>query len=210
MATGSYAQRNIIDNASNIYGMEGQALFVAKLRQQKQRAYPDYPPELFYLGIYGPALQQVAITELSSLTIGLQSGTLPLTEVDDYLIKLNEKEHLERMQVSYLKAKYQPLTEVEIMPLVVVNPYTQGLKQLMLAFISDEVTAADGLYQQAIEDLSHIKYYWVEAQFFYAEFLHQQDLPQLTLQFNEVYQQGFERAKYYHFSYLQYRLITWR
>ncbi|MGZ5016775.1 MAG: hypothetical protein ACXV8U_13425 [Methylobacter sp.] len=94
-----------------------------------------------------------------------------------------------------------PLEREKIEKLVIVNPYTRGLKNLMLAFIEKDAAISKELYQHAIEQLEHIKYYYVEALYFYAKFLQEQDLDE----FQSIYKKGLALAQRYHYRFLQYR-----
>jgi hypothetical protein len=117
------------------------------------------------------------------------------------LTKLYDKDHLERMQVSYTRSKIMPFEREKIEKLVIVNPYTRGLKSLMLAFIEQDVAASNELYKQAIEQLEHIKYYYVEALYFYAKFLQEHDQEE----FENTYKKGLALSQKHHYRFLQYR-----
>jgi hypothetical protein len=86
--------------------------------------------------------------------------------------------------------------------LVIVNPYTQGLQQLILAFAETDDTTAITLYEKAISNLKHIKYYYVEALFFFAKFLKTSDLPS---RYAEICQQGHTLAQNHYFRFLIYK-----
>jgi hypothetical protein len=136
-----------------------------------------------------------------SLEVLANLDLMSLKKIDDYLTKLYDKAHLERMQVSYTRSKIMPLDREKIEKLVIVNPYTRGLKNLMLAFIEQDVAASNELYQQAIEQLEHIKYYYVEALYFYAQFLQEQE----QAEFENIYQKGLALSQKHHYRFLQYR-----
>ncbi len=86
--------------------------------------------------------------------------------------------------------------------LVIVNPYTQGLQQLIFAFCETDTDKAISLYEEAKENLKHIKYYFVEALFYYAKFL--KDI-RLMSKFEEIYKQGHELAQKHYFRFLIYK-----
>lgn len=128
-------------------------------------------------------------------------------EVDDYIAHTYEKDHLNLMELYYLKAKLNLRNQIEIdsqqiQNLVIVNPYTLGLQQLMLAFASDVPAAAIELYEQALNNLTHIKYYYVEALLHYAGFLHEQNLKS---EFTKIYNQGHDLACQHHYRWLRYK-----
>jgi len=93
------------------------------------------------------------------------------------------------------------LEREKIEKLVIVNPYTRGLKSLMLAFIEQDITTSKEIYQQAIEQLGHIKYYYVEALYFYTKFLQEQGQDE----FESIYKKGLTLAQNHHYRFLQYR-----
>lgn len=71
----------------------------------------------------------------------------------------------------------------------------------MLAFIEQDVAASNELYQQAIDQLEHIKYYYIEALYFYAKFLQKQGQDE----FESIYKKGLALAQKHHYRFLQYR-----
>ncbi len=95
-----------------------------------------------------------------------------MKRIDAFIGWLHKKDHIERMQTSYTRAKLLPLQRRKIESLVVLNPYTKGLKKLMLAFIETDAAKADALYREAAENLWYIPYYHIEYLYFHAKFLH--------------------------------------
>lgn len=188
-------------NARNIYTMEGEALYDAKYSVENDALGSSFPMSLLYLGEFHQQLAKVCQSNFLSLEVLSNLGLLTHKEIDDYLAKLYDKYHLERMQASYTRSKIMPLARVEIEKLVIVNPYTRGLKNLMLAFIEQNVAASNELYQQAIKQLEHIKYYYVEALYFYAKFLQEQ----CQDEFQSIYKKGLALSQKHHYRFLQYR-----
>ncbi|MCI5137667.1 MAG: hypothetical protein D3922_04455 [Candidatus Electrothrix sp. AR1] len=181
--------------------MEGEALWEAKYNAQHNFPFLIYPDKLLYIGEYSPQLAALLQNEINAFEVLVNLGQRPLERVDAYLAGLYEKAHLERMQTSYTRAKLKPLPKEAIEPLVVVNPYTRGLKKLMLAFIEQDAEQADLLYQEAADHLWHIRYYHVEALYFYAKFLQEQE----DTHFTDIHQRGMELAQKHHYRFLQYR-----
>jgi hypothetical protein len=128
------------------------------------------------------------------------TGTLELAEVDEYLSLIHKKEHLERMQISYVRAKKKPYTKEYINLLVDVNPYTFGLKSLMFAFCEPDLDEAKKYYNKGIKNLEHIKYYYVEAIYWYAKFLKEHN----QHEYNDVYSKGHDLANKHYYRYLQF------
>jgi hypothetical protein len=71
----------------------------------------------------------------------------------------------------------------------------------MLAFVDPDAEQADQLYQEATDLLWHIRYYHVEALYFYAKFLQEQE----GAQFVDIQQRGMELAQKHHYRFHQYR-----
>jgi hypothetical protein len=195
------SERILADTAFGIYLMEGEALCAAKYDARHNRIPLHYPHSIFYLGEYNQQLAESCRHDHFTLEVLANMGLSTLEAIDAYLSGLYDKAHLERMQVSYTRSKLGPLERQEIETLVTVNPYTKGLKGLMLAFVEPDVIKASELYQEAIGQLGHIKYYYVEALYFYAKFLKTHN----PAEFDSLYRQGHELAQKHHYRFLQYR-----
>ncbi|KJV07564.1 hypothetical protein [Methylocucumis oryzae] len=134
--------------------------------------------------------------------IDFNCNTLNSEALDKYLTSLYEKDHIEITNCHYIKAKTGVIDKTLVKQLVMVNPYTQGLQQLILAFAETDTAIATELYEKAIENLKHIKYYYVEALFFFAKFLKNAGP---TSRYADIYQQGFELAQRHYFRFLIYK-----
>jgi len=194
-------ERFLANYSVSIYEMEGEAFFSAKYTKEKTIFLTVYPSALLFLGEISQQLADSSPVEFSSLEARANLGLLSYGEVDHYLSQLYEKSHLERMQISYTRSKIELLCRKDIEKLVTVNPYTSGLKKLMLAFIEQDTTLSDQLYKRALSQLEHIKYYYVEALYFYAQFLQANNQDEFTA----IYDKGMELAQKYHYRFLQYR-----
>jgi len=187
--------------ARNIYQMEGETLLAVEYAVQHHLLWINYPGGLLYIGEYSSHLADVCQDNFFTFEVLANLDQQPLKDIDAYLDTLHEKDHLERMQTSYTRAKLEPLPKEVIEPLVVVNPYTRGLKKLMLAFIEEDAEQADSLYQDAADHLWHIRYYHVESLYFYAKFLQQQN----DARFEDVQLEGLKLSQKHHYRFLQYR-----
>ncbi|XCN72046.1 MAG: CHAT domain-containing protein [Candidatus Electrothrix aestuarii] len=195
------SEQLLIESAYEIYEMEGEALWAAGYGTQQHFPSPVYPHALLDLGEYNSQLAEACRDDFFTFEVLANLGQLPLERIDVYLAKLHEKNHIERMQTSYTRAKLEPLPKKVIDPLVIVNPYTRGLKNLMLAFIEEDAEKADELYQDAADHLWHIRYYHVECLYFYAKFLQQMG----DARFEDVHQEGLKLSQKHHYRFLQYR-----
>jgi hypothetical protein len=191
----------LVDNALNIYRMEGEALYEAKYEVENDIFRIGLPAFSLSLGELNQQLSESYPNGFFPLEIRTNLGLPTHKEIDDYLTELYDKDHLERMQVSYTRSKIMPLDREKIEKLVIVNPYTRGLKNLMLAFIEQDVAASNELFQQAIEQLEHIKYYYVEALYFYAKFMQEQSQDE----FESIYKKGLTLSQKHYYRFLQYR-----
>ncbi len=187
--------------AMNIYVMEGVELIQVCIYTEKNNImYNGYSPVLFEIGVHAINYAKNAKYDFFGLQVLQQTANLALTAIDKFQENIYEADHLSHMQISYLRCKMQALPKGTIKKLVVINPYTQGLKTLMLAFIEQDNDHAEQLYQQAIDDLRHIHYYYVEALYLYAKFLQEK----IRTGFDEIYQKGLNLSKKHHYRYLNY------
>ncbi|UTV28442.1 SIR2 family protein [Photobacterium atrarenae] len=194
-------QRITASRARDLYKMEGDEFFSAKQCKDKQIFSRMYRGDLLCLGELDYQYANSCTKDFSTLEVLANLNMLSLEEIDNVLSSLYEKDHLERMQISYTRSKISPLTHDEIEPLVIVNPYTKGLKNLMLAFIESDKARAKKLYQESLVNLEHIKHYYVEALYLYTKFLKENNFDD----FNYVFQRGFELAQKHHYRFLQHK-----
>ncbi|PUA27787.1 MAG: hypothetical protein B0W54_14740 [Cellvibrio sp. 79] len=197
----------INDIAISIYGMEGEQFLELKYDIINNMAYPAYPHNLFQLGEIDLTLLNNYKSQFDNLEPKFALGLLDITDVEKNIAKCYEKDHLELMETYYLKAKFnlqngKTIDAQEVIKLVTVNPYTLGLQQLMLAFSSERITEATELYEKALNNLIHIKYYYVEALLYYARYLHIQNMHP---EFNKIYQEGYSLACKHYYRWLQYQ-----
>ena len=133
-----------------------------------------------------------------SLELLFNSDKLDLDYVNKNIKSKYKKEHLSIMQLNYIKAKMGEVDEQEVKKLVVVNPYSFGIKNLMLAFVEKDPETAQKLYLTAINNLEHIKYYYVEAILYYSIFLKEGDFSE----YNTWFDKGIKLAKISHYRFL--------
>ena len=143
------------------------------------------------------------------------SNSINYNQIDKVLGELHESEHLDRVSLTYIKSRHVHVSYELIDKLVSVNPYTRGLKKLMYAFscqhkllssqdrsneLNDKIIR---YYQSALPDLSHIKFYYVQALYFYSRFLQQIN----SKDFETVFEQGLELTKKHHYRYWQHSFL---
>lgn len=192
----------IVNTSMNLYSMEGNSLMCAEYYSNNKIKIKDFTSTMFYIGEYNPVFNRRENRDFFRFEIDNNVGKLNLEELDIRLNKLHKKRHLEIMELYYLKAKLGEYDYNVIKKLVVVNPFTLGLKRLIFAFNETIDIKARTLYEKAISDLRHIKYYYIEAHYFYAKFLKEIDDQYL---YEEIYNKGFGLAQKYHYRFLIYK-----
>lgn len=199
---------NEIDNrtynsASMVYGNEGFSLEEAMYTSKNKLVSLTYASSLYYLGIFNVELTKVVLPDLMSSSIKFNLGMLERKEYDEVFNYTHTKHHVARANLLNLKAKFTSLHKNEIDGLVVVNPYTQGIKYLLYALHHQDMQAAQKLFTLALPALSHIKFSYVETLYQYAQWLQTHHLPE----FDTIYQQGLALAQKYYFRFLQHNFL---
>ncbi|MCB2357605.1 NB-ARC domain-containing protein [Clostridium estertheticum] len=158
-----------------IFVFEGKAFSVAKLiisiNDTDTGLLDLFCLSMFQLGKYSKVPMHKFEKSFFYYDIGLNSRDLNMDEFDLYISKIYNKNHLEIMQTKYIKAKLGLINREEINNLVEVNSYTSGLKKLMYAFLETDKQKAIQYYSNAIKNLVHIKYYYIEAIYFFSKYL---------------------------------------
>ncbi len=207
LAPTSLTEKILFRRAIDIYAMEGEVLLELKYIINTRVNYSGYPFTLLQVGEINSALLAGRKFGFNTLETKHVLGVLDFHEIDKHIARAYEKDHLDLMQLHYIKSKLslknkRGVDTQSIKNLVIVNPYTRGLQQLMLAFASDKPTEAIALYEQALSNLIHIKYYYVEALFYYARFLQMQNIQS---EFNKIYQEGYDLACKHYYRWLRYQ-----
>ena len=159
---------------------------------------------LFRLGVY-------TIIDISNFyekffyyEVALNRNQLNALELKKYINSLYVKEHLDRMQSYYTLAKNERVEEETIQKLVVTNPFTDGLKNLMYAFIEEDEAEKINYFQQGIEKLFHIKYFYIEGIYFYAKHLKAIAHPDYEAQLKT----GYDLADKYQYRFLKHQFLN--
>ncbi|GGE00257.1 SIR2 family protein [Paenibacillus nasutitermitis] len=133
----------------------------------KYNTTPLHDNLLFLIGQYNLSRLFITRKAFYYFEMSYNLGELEVSELDEYINGLYQKQYLQILQANYLKAKLGRINKEQINKLVVTNPYTQGLKLVMQAFLETDDDKASELYESAINRLEHISYYQVEAVYFY-------------------------------------------
>ncbi|UOQ52292.1 SIR2 family protein [Hymenobacter cellulosivorans] len=192
------------DNISLIHAMEGHTMaflnsYVKNNNVNTDIVFDDY---IFYLGIH------ININELVKRFYSYERDyiykILNTSELKSYLKSLYSEHHIEIMQCTYVLAKLEPISRDKISKLVVTNPYTRGLKELMFAFNENVSSKKHEYFIRAMKFLFHIKYYYLEALYYYCKFLYKEGHPD----FEKNYSDGLYMSKKYYYQYMEYRFVS--
>ncbi|MGE7837597.1 SIR2 family protein [Viridibacillus arvi] len=160
---------------------------------------------LFHIGSYKilmDKLMRVNVKTFFELEVLNNLGKLDIDVINKKLSdQTYNKQHLEIMQINYIKAKMGLINKDEVKKLVVVNPYALGLKNLMFAFLETDSKKAIEYYESAINYLKHIKYYYVEAIYYLAKYLKENNLEE----YDNLAVKGRSIAAKYHYRFLIYK-----
>jgi len=129
----------------------------------------------------------------------LNINSIDVQLLKKYIKSLYKTEHIEKTQCMYtlMKANKNIVVLKDIKKLIVVNPFTDGLKILMMA-MKDEENSSKEMYEVAIEKLFHIKYYHVEAILIYSQYLKNIG----DDDYMEWFEKGRDLADKHHYRYL--------
>jgi predicted ATPase len=202
LSTTDVTQSIIAKRMEDIYGMEGEALWAARSEIRKNSFTGFYSHSLLHLGVLEPDLLTVCRIDFFTLEAMYAMGVLSVEFAEAYVDSIHEKGHLEIMQSHYVLSKLRRVSANKVSKLVVVNPYTEGLKNLMQAFVERDLSKKKFFFEQACEALYHIKYYYVECMYFYAKFL-KEEIPHL---FRTTYDLAVTLADKYNYRYLLHLL----
>lgn len=189
-----------------IYEMEGELpielIFKIKKRAQLwDEKLSTYDHTLLRLGEIYIDLVQFSKPNFFTFEAKLNLGIFEVEEIKTYLASLYKTEYLSILQTTYVLSKFEPQSTKTISRLITVNPYTKGLKKLMYAFVENDILNKKELFEEALFLLKHIKYYYIECIYFYAEFL--QEIK--SDEFNVWFSKGLELSKKHYYRFQQYR-----
>lgn len=193
-----YVESRYKNLVSTIHAMEGYTLQRIALLVQNSNTNYYINSEFFYLGIpYNISTQREGFYYFE---YELMFNRLDISSLKKYISTLYMEEHLEIMQSTYTLSKIEKLDDNVIKKLVVTNPYTKGLKELMFAFNAKSNEDKHKFFKQALKNLFHIKYYYLEALYYYCLFLKQIE----DEEYNERLGEGLKLSKKYFYQYLNH------
>lgn len=192
-------EQNWKDLIMKIHSMEGFTIsFLKSLIKNKtynRLLYSEY----HYLG-----LENISFNKKNSLFYYnenlVRNNSLDINELVADIDNFYMEEHLQIMQCTYTLSKVKKIPLKNIKKLVVTNPYTRGLKNLMFAFNTDIKEDKLEYFKTALNNLKHIKYYYLEALYYYSKFL--KDIKSES--YNETVLKGLELSQQYKYQYINH------
>lgn len=154
---------------SAIHSMEGHTLSYISSHISNNSYDVFFYNDFYYLGIPNSVMNERH--GFYYFEYELMFGRINIPRIEKYISSLHKDQHLEIMQTTYTLSKIKKVNMKVIQKLVVTNPYTRGLKNLMEAFISENSEDKENMFIKALENLYHIKYYYLEALYYYCIFL---------------------------------------
>jgi hypothetical protein len=187
--------------AFSIHNYEGRTVeFVKWLQNNVYYDWKEISTAIFYLGNYDYIDDD---TDFYKFEKDLILNTIDKTLLKDYIAGLFKKDHLERLQCTYVLSKIERVEEDTIKKLVVTNPYSRGLKFLMFAFIEESQSKKVELFEEAIDNLEHIKYYYIEAIFYFSKYLKEINHPQ----YKNWFEKGYSLADKFYYRHQLHRFL---
>ena len=184
-----------------LYSYEGFTLnYLEWLIKNEIYGYTSIESVPFYLGSYSFISVK---NDFYKFEKDLNLGKLKILELKKYIKTRFEKNHLSKLQSTYTLSKIEFVSYSTIQKLVVTNPYSHGLKNLMFAFIEENNEKKRKLFLESIENLEHIKYYYIEAIFFYAKYLKENGDNDFFIWFNK----GLELSDKFYYRFLKHNFI---
>jgi hypothetical protein len=211
----------IYHKAQNLYSMEGDIISNAlHMEKFNQYSYISVASCQVQTAMNVEPLMKLVLSDLDYFEAQsyLNEG-VDFNQINKVIDELHENEHLDRVSLTYIKSRDEYVNYEVIEKLVSVNPYTSGLKRLMYALSVEHKLLAEmanpeknnielknkiiGYYKSALTDLNHIKFYYVQALYFYTRFLLKID----SENFEIVYEKGLVLTQKHHYRYWQHSFI---
>lgn len=220
LVSDDFYEVQFVNVVSNLYSLEGN-LFVSLIYLSNNSYYGYSLSEIFEGGFfnliqkYEPLIWNYCndLNHFFEYEYKLAQDQLNLDLFKKYIKNLYKTEFIELIQCNYIIMKSNPslLNKERINRLVHTNPYTFGLKNLMLAFVSENIDETKRHYRDAMSNLEHIKYYYVEAHYFYSRFLKSigdSEYETILMQGKTMAQRFFYRYLLHCFNCLESDVIT--
>lgn len=201
-----FVTKETMERIIGIYEMEGLEFDEIKLLPlNKKIGKEEYISILFRMGEYDSnSIIKIDQNDFLCSDMKYNLGLLNENLINNHLNSLHEKDFLNILQINYIKAKMNLISKQDVEKLIVINPYTKGLKELMYAFLEEDIEKKINFYQNALKFLSHIKYYYIEALYYYSLFLKENHIDDT---FKIILNEGIELSKKYNYRFLFHNFI---
>lgn len=193
-----YIEKRYKNIISHILSMEGFTLQRFKFCIKNNETTHFLDANLFYLGI--PSNLCRKRDGFYFFEYEHMFGRLDIKLLQSYISNLYLEEHLEILQCTYLLSKVMKVEKTKIQKLVVTNPYTKGLKELMFAFSEEDENNKIKYFESALKNLFHIKYFYIEALYYYCLFLNNINSIDYKIKLDE----GLLLSRNHKYQYLNY------
>lgn len=188
------------ETVMDIYSMEGNQFQDVKFDLAKGQ----FGLSVFMIGEYKFIEKYInkykdSLDEFLQFQFELNMNLLDTKSLKKYISSLYKTQFIDKTQSTYtlLRADKNEVSLKDIKKLILTNPFTDGLKTLMLA-IKDEKNCSKRMFEEAVEKLYHIRYYHVEAILLYCRYLKNiQDED-----YKKWFDQGKELAQKHYYRYL--------
>ena len=199
--------KHFVENILDIYLMEGYAYEYMRFNITNNMKNDLGISELFTIGEFKVAkqiLDRVIEKDFFEFEFQLAVGELDINELKRHVKSIFKTQHIDKVQSTYtlLKADSESVDIKMIKKLIVVNPFTSGLKSLMFA-MKEKGDNSKKIFEDAIEKLFHIKYFYVEAVLVYCRYL--KDIEDSD--YTEWFERGKELAEKYYYRYLLHQFL---
>lgn len=192
----------IFMNAFQTYSYEGKTFEFCKwMVNNKDLTLEAFNVSMFELGKYTKMIVSNKEKNFFDYEKDLNEGKLCEEDILNYINKLYSKDHLEKMQIYYLKCKIKKIDKKTINNLVITNPYTSGLQSMMYALIENDVKKTIKYYINALKQLEHIKYFYVECIYYLSSFL--KDIN--NKEYDQWVHKGYILSQKYYYGFLIYK-----
>lgn len=199
----SLAEKHYKSVISNVHGMEGHTVdLLQSWVEAEHLSLENKNAFFFYLGF--PNLFITSQENFYSLEYKLMFNQLEVPDLEMYIESLHSDEQLELMQCTYTLAKVKEIDLKKVSKLVVTNPYTRGIKNLIYAFYSQDQEKKNEYFQIALENLFHIKYYYLIGIYHYCFFLKETNNPK----YFQLLEDGLAQCINFKYQYLNHLFIN--
>jgi hypothetical protein len=203
-------EKMMFHKSMNIHTCEGGSLFLVEDTIKRNYHHPNITNELYRIGYKKLALELIEYEQdpdFGDFEIKFANGCLTENELESYLKRLYKKETLEYIQTTYTWIKLNPNIKIDTTSFAITNPYTKGILFLINALQVSEIDnkERENNFLNSLKNLEHIKFYYVEAIFYFSKFLKETGD---KVKFEKYFNIGKKQADTYNYHYLKYLFLN--